>query len=104
MKELYDKMAKEAINAQKSVVSTINEKRGTEFKVTDAKPYVDAIIEDLRKGEKSTEMLKFLDEEGNEKYLNVSISPLMKNGKVMEAVGVADDLSEHQRMINEIAY
>jgi PAS domain S-box len=65
---------------------------------------LEAIIEDLRDGKKSTEMLRFLDEEGNEKYLNVSISPIMKNRKVMEAVGVADDLSEHQRMINEIAY
>ncbi|KXS42767.1 MAG: hypothetical protein AWU59_1458 [Methanolobus sp. T82-4] len=43
MKELYDKMAREAINAQKAVVSTIKEKRGTDFKVTDAKPYVDAV-------------------------------------------------------------
>lgn len=65
---------------------------------------MEAIIEGLRDGKKSTEMLKFLDEEGTEKYLNVSISPIMKNGKVKEAVGVADDLSEHQRMINEIAY
>ncbi|MDI3539073.1 MAG: hypothetical protein PWQ52_196, partial [Methanolobus sp.] len=65
---------------------------------------MEAIIEGLRDGKKSTEMLKFLDEEGTEKYLNVSISPIMKNGKVREAVGVADDLSEHQRMINEIAY
>jgi PAS domain S-box-containing protein len=65
---------------------------------------LEVIIESLREGKKSTVMLKFLDEEGNEKYLNLSISPIMKNGKVMEAVGVADDLSEHQRMINKIAY
>ncbi|MEZ5336179.1 MAG: DUF2193 family protein [Methanolobus sp.] len=38
MKEIYDKMATEAMNAQKAVVSTINKKRGTAFKVEDAKP------------------------------------------------------------------
>ncbi|WP_406671261.1 DUF2193 domain-containing protein [Methanolobus sp. ZRKC4] len=43
MKEIYDKMATEAVNAQKAVVSTINNKRGTSFKVNDAKPYVDAV-------------------------------------------------------------
>ncbi|MDK2834401.1 MAG: hypothetical protein PWP63_1488 [Methanolobus sp.] len=56
MMELYDKMAREAINAQKSVVSTINEKRGTEFKVTDAKPYVDAVNTMAPMGEQSREV------------------------------------------------
>ncbi len=62
------------------------------------------IIENLKNGNKSTGMLKFLDDEGHDKYFNISISPLMKNGKVLEAVGVADDLTEHQRMMDEIAY
>lgn len=43
MKELYDKMATEATGAQRAVVDTINQKRGTEFKMKDAQPYVDAV-------------------------------------------------------------
>ncbi|HIH74417.1 MAG TPA: DUF2193 family protein, partial [Methanosarcina sp.] len=43
VQEMYGKMADEAVNAQKAVVGVINKKRGTEFKVTDAKPYVDAV-------------------------------------------------------------
>jgi len=43
MKELYDKMATEAMSAQRAVVNTINAKRGTIFKVKDAQPYVDAV-------------------------------------------------------------
>lgn len=43
MKELYDKMAMEAMGAQRAVVNTINAKRGTKFKVKDAQPYVDAV-------------------------------------------------------------
>jgi PAS domain S-box-containing protein len=65
---------------------------------------LEVIIEKLRDGKKSKEMLKFLDEEQNEKYLHISISPLIKNGKAMEAVGVGVDFTEHQRMINEIAF
>lgn len=43
MKEIYDKMAAEAMSAQRAVVDTINKKRGTKFKIKDAKPYVDAV-------------------------------------------------------------
>ncbi|RSD33149.1 MAG: hypothetical protein CI953_1780, partial [Methanohalophilus sp.] len=56
MKKIYDKMAREAINAQKAVISTIKDKRGTEFKVTDAKPYVDAVNQMSPEGEQSKEV------------------------------------------------
>lgn len=41
--EVYEKMVKEALAAQKADLGVIREKRGKEFKVTDAKPYVDAV-------------------------------------------------------------
>ncbi|TQD26278.1 DUF2193 domain-containing protein [Methanolobus vulcani] len=56
MKEIYDKMATEAMNAQKAVVSTINKKRGTAFKVEDAKPYVDAVNKMEPKGKQCKEV------------------------------------------------
>ncbi|WP_406656827.1 DUF2193 domain-containing protein [Methanolobus sp. ZRKC2] len=56
MKEIYDKMATEAVNAQKAVVSTINNKRGTSFKVKDAQPYVDAVNRMKPEGEQSKEV------------------------------------------------
>jgi hypothetical protein len=40
---VYEKMINEAVAATKSVMSVIKEKRGGTFKVTDAKPYVDAV-------------------------------------------------------------
>ncbi|SHI30352.1 DUF2193 domain-containing protein [Desulfosporosinus lacus] len=42
-KELYAKMIEEALAAQKADLSVIKAKRGGEFKITDAKPYVDAV-------------------------------------------------------------
>ena len=42
MKELYQKMIDEALAAQKADVSVIKEKRGGNFKIQDAKPYMDA--------------------------------------------------------------
>ena len=40
---LYEKMIAEALAAQKADVGVIKEKRGTKFKLSDAKPYVDAV-------------------------------------------------------------
>lgn len=42
MKEIYQKMIDEALAAQKADVSVIKEKRGGNFKIQDAKPYMDA--------------------------------------------------------------
>lgn len=42
-KELYSKMIEETIGAANSVLNVIREKRGTQFKLTDCKPYVDAV-------------------------------------------------------------
>ena len=43
MKELYEKMIREAMAAQKADVETIKKKRGTAFKLADAKVYLDAV-------------------------------------------------------------
>jgi hypothetical protein len=43
MADIYKKMIDEALAAQRADVETIKNKRGTNFKVTDAKPYVDAV-------------------------------------------------------------
>ncbi|MBP2201977.1 hypothetical protein J3E07_001417 [Methanococcus voltae] len=43
MKELYEKMVNEAMAAQWADVEVIKAKRGTEYKLTDGKPYVDAV-------------------------------------------------------------
>ncbi len=40
---IYEKMINEAVGATKAVFSVIKEKRGGEFKLTDCKPYVDAV-------------------------------------------------------------
>ncbi|MCK4937150.1 MAG: DUF2193 domain-containing protein [Methanosarcinales archaeon] len=40
---LYEKMIAEALAAQKADVGVIKKKRGTKFKLSDAKPYVDAV-------------------------------------------------------------
>ncbi len=40
---VYEKMINEAVGATKAVYSVIKEKRGGEFKLTDCKPYVDAV-------------------------------------------------------------
>lgn len=40
---LYSKMVAEALAAQKADLEVIKEKRGGEFRITDAKPYVDAV-------------------------------------------------------------
>ncbi|HUV81956.1 MAG TPA: DUF2193 domain-containing protein [archaeon] len=40
---IYEKMIAEALAAQKADVGVIKEKRGTKFKLSDAKPYVDAV-------------------------------------------------------------
>jgi len=56
MKELYDKMATEAVNAQNAVIKTINAKRGAAFKVADAKLYVDAVNQMKPMGEQSKEV------------------------------------------------
>ncbi|OWT32777.1 hypothetical protein BGI41_05860 [Methanobrevibacter sp. 87.7] len=42
MNELFEKMVNEAISAQRADVGVIKEKRGTKFKISDAKPYLDA--------------------------------------------------------------
>ena len=43
MADIYTKMIEEALAAQRADVETIKNKRGTEFKISDAKPYVDAV-------------------------------------------------------------
>ncbi|WP_319578204.1 DUF2193 domain-containing protein [uncultured Methanospirillum sp.] len=43
MKELYEKMIREAMAAQRADVSTVQKKRGTKFSMADAKPYLDAV-------------------------------------------------------------
>jgi len=43
MATIYEKMVNEAIGATRSVMNVIKEKKGGTFKVTDAKPYVDAV-------------------------------------------------------------
>jgi len=40
---IYEKMINEAVGATKAVFSVIKEKRGGSFKLTDCKPYVDAV-------------------------------------------------------------
>ena len=40
---IYEKMIKEAVGATKAVFSVIEKKRGGAFKITDCKPYVDAV-------------------------------------------------------------
>ena len=40
---IYEKMINEALAAQKADVGVIKKKRGTKFKISDAKPYVDAV-------------------------------------------------------------
>ena len=42
MNELYEKMVNEAVAAQRADVNVIKEKRGGKFKITDAKPYMEA--------------------------------------------------------------
>lgn len=42
MNELYEKMVNEAVAAQRADVNVIKEKRGGKFKITDAKPYLEA--------------------------------------------------------------
>ncbi|AEG17905.1 Protein of unknown function DUF2193 [Methanobacterium paludis] len=43
MSEIYEKMVKEAIAAQKADLETIRKKRGGQFKVTDTKAYLDVV-------------------------------------------------------------
>jgi len=43
MVELYEKMVKEAMMAQKADVKTVKEKRGTEFHIKDTKAYLDVV-------------------------------------------------------------
>jgi hypothetical protein len=43
MSEIYKKMVQEAMAAQRADVSVLKEKRGTTFKLSDAKPYLDAV-------------------------------------------------------------
>ena len=43
MRELYEKMINESMAAQKADVAVISENRYNDFKITDAKPYADAV-------------------------------------------------------------
>ncbi|WP_297827415.1 DUF2193 family protein, partial [uncultured Methanobrevibacter sp.] len=43
MKELYEKMINESMAAQKADIAVISENRYNDFKITDAKPYADAV-------------------------------------------------------------
>ena len=43
MSEIYKKMVQEAMAAQRADVSVLQKKRGKAFKLSDAKPYLDAV-------------------------------------------------------------
>ncbi|MCK9150608.1 DUF2193 domain-containing protein [Methanobacterium alcaliphilum] len=43
MSEIYEKMVKEAVSAQKADVNTIKNKRGSNFRIEDTKPYLDVV-------------------------------------------------------------
>jgi hypothetical protein len=43
MSEIYEKMVKEALAAQRADVDTISKNRGGKFKITDTKPYLDVV-------------------------------------------------------------
>jgi hypothetical protein len=45
MSEIYEKMVKEALAAQRADVNTISKNRGGKFKITDTKPYLDVVNE-----------------------------------------------------------
>ncbi len=45
MAELYEKMVREALAAQRADVDTISKNRGGKFKITDTKPYLDVVNE-----------------------------------------------------------
>ena len=40
MRELFEKMIDESMAAQRADIDTIKKKRGTDFKIKDAEPYV----------------------------------------------------------------
>jgi hypothetical protein len=54
---VYEKMINEAVGATKSVFGVIKEKRGGTFKLTDAKPYVDAVNKMKPGGGQSKEVI-----------------------------------------------
>ncbi len=56
-KELYQKMVNEAVGAANAVLGVIREKRGGEFKITDCKPYVDAVNEMKPIGDQKKEVI-----------------------------------------------
>jgi hypothetical protein len=43
MSEIYEKMVKEALAAQRADVDTVNKNRGGKFKITDTKAYLDVV-------------------------------------------------------------
>ena len=43
MSEIYEKMVKEALAAQRADVDTVNKNRGGKFKITDTKSYLDVV-------------------------------------------------------------
>jgi len=53
MAELYEKMVKEAMMAQKADVETIKKNRGKEFKIRDTKAYLDVVQEMKAAGDQS---------------------------------------------------
>ncbi|MDI9436933.1 MAG: DUF2193 domain-containing protein [Euryarchaeota archaeon] len=57
MQELYEKMVKEALTAQKADVETIKKNRGTEFKIKDTKVYMDAVEKMEAVGEQSESVI-----------------------------------------------
>ncbi len=53
MAELYEKMVKEAMMAQKADVETIKKNRGKDFKIKDTKAYLDVVQEMEAAGDQS---------------------------------------------------
>lgn len=66
--ELYSKMVAEALAAQKADIEVIKAKRGGVFKITDAKPYVDA-VNNMKTGEgQSPEVIRLHVDSVNAHY------------------------------------
>ncbi|MHC1601903.1 MAG: PAS domain-containing protein [Methermicoccaceae archaeon] len=63
-----------------------------------------AMFERLSNGRRVDEEYRFIDENNNTKYLHLYITPIMIKGKVVEAVGVASDVTEHRKVEEKIAY
>lgn len=76
----------------------------TDFVHEDDVDTMKALFERLSNGRRVDEEYRFIDENNNTKYLHLYITPIMSKGEVVEAVGVASDVTEHRRAEEKIAY